>query len=246
MTDLGSLSFHFQGINREKQANAAVLKLEPPLILYCLLLGSWVEKPLLFTKLQEQGFAAADPNPAHTERGVEEAAADERAGSIDHGSALGDNSGGSTGERAHYTFVVEMDGQFFLTRCRRSKGNGDSRAFEAQVNDNSLRAESATKPGAGLFDSPETAIDSTILALSYSSNGCHDINNSPETTPRSQLAEQGTSTSNLHPHTPSSRLSSEPLHDSISTEGSRRARSEAMTPSSSPPLHHTRALPETQ
>jgi hypothetical protein len=79
-----------------------------------------IEK-LLFTKLQEQGFAAADPNPGHIERGVEEAVADERAGSIDHhGSALGDNSGGSTGERAHYT-VCRGDGRpVFLTRCRRS------------------------------------------------------------------------------------------------------------------------------
>jgi hypothetical protein len=33
-----------------------------------------VEK-LLLTKLQEEGFAAADPNPGHKERGVEEAAA---------------------------------------------------------------------------------------------------------------------------------------------------------------------------
>jgi hypothetical protein len=49
-----------------------------------------------------------------------------------------------------------------------------------------------------------------------------------------------------YPHTPSSRLSSEPLHDSISTEGSRRARSEAATPSSSPPPRHCRASPENQ
>ncbi|KAH0562296.1 hypothetical protein GP486_003014 [Trichoglossum hirsutum] len=182
---------------------------------------------LLFTKLQEQGFAAADPNPGHRERGVEEAAADERAGSIDHhGSALGGNSGGSTED----PIVLQ--------------GDGDSRAFEAEVNDNSLRVESATTPGAGLFDSPETAVDSTTLAPPCRSNGCHD---SPETAPRSQLVEQGASTSNsLHPHTPSSRLSSEPLHDSISVEGSRRARSEATTSSSSPPPHHARASPETQ
>lgn len=38
----------------------------------------------------------------------------------------------------------------------------------------------------------------------------------------------------------------EPLHDSISTEGSRRARSEATTSSSSPPPRHARASPETQ
>merc|ERR1712093_175490 len=99
----------------------------------------------------------------------------------------------------------------------------------------------------GLFDSSETAIDSTTPAPPCSSNRCHDIDNSPETAPRSQLAEQGASTSNsLHPHTPFSRLSSEPLHDIISTEGSRYARSEATTPSSSPPPRHCRASPENQ
>jgi hypothetical protein len=59
-----------------------------------------IEK-LLLTKLQEQGFAAAGPNPGHRERRVEEAAEDEKGGAIDrHGSVPGDNSGGSTGERA--------------------------------------------------------------------------------------------------------------------------------------------------
>jgi hypothetical protein len=62
-----------------------------------------------------------------------------------------------------------------------------------------------------------------------------------------RLAEQGASTlDSVHPHTPSSCLSSEPLHDSISTEGSRHARSEATTSSSSPPPRHYRASPETQ
>ena len=44
----------------------------------------------------------------------------------------------------------------------------------------------------------------------------------------------------LIPHTPSSRLSSEPLHDSISTD------SKATSPSSSPLIPHCRASPETQ
>jgi hypothetical protein len=85
------------------------------------------------------------------------------------------------------------------------------------------------------------AVDSTTLAP-RSSDGWHDIDDFPETAPRLQLAEQGASTSNsIHPHTPSSRLSSEPLHDSIiSTDF------QAATPSSSPLLHHCRALPETQ
>jgi len=142
-----------------------------------------------------------------------------------------------------------MDGQFCWHSVEDAivLSDGDSRAPETEANDVSLRAESATAPGAGLFESSETAIDSTTPAPPCSSNRCHDIDESPETVPRSQLAEQGASTSNsLHPHTPFSRLSSEPLHDIISTDGSRYARSEATTPSSSPPLHHCRASPETQ
>jgi hypothetical protein len=120
-------------------------------------------------------------------------------------------------------------------------------ASEAEANDVSLRAESATAPGAGLFDSPETAIDSTTPAPPRSSDRWHDIDDFLEPAPRSRLAEQGASTpDSLPPHTPSSRLSSEPLYDSISPEGSRRARSEATTSSSSPPPHHARASPETQ
>jgi hypothetical protein len=71
-----------------------------------------VEK-LLLAKLQEQGFAAPDPNPGHKERGVEESAVDERGGAIDHhGSALGDNSGGSLGERAHYPLSWKWTASF--------------------------------------------------------------------------------------------------------------------------------------
>jgi len=44
---------------------------------------------LLLAKLQEQGFAAANPNLGHKERGVEKAATDERGGGINrHGLAL--------------------------------------------------------------------------------------------------------------------------------------------------------------
>ncbi|MCJ1357476.1 MAG: hypothetical protein MMC33_007472 [Icmadophila ericetorum] len=184
---------------------------------------------LLFTKLQEQGFAVADPNPGHKERGVEEVATDERGGSVDQGrSAQSDNSGGSPDDP-----IAIM-------------GDGDLGASEAEANDVSLYAESIAAPGAGLFDSLETAIDSPTPAPPCSSDGWHDIDNYPETAPRIQLAEQGASTpDSVHPYTPSSRLSSEPLHDGTSTEGSRHARSEATTSSSSPP-RHCRASPETQ
>jgi hypothetical protein len=119
------------------------------------------------------------------------------------------------------------------------QGDGDSSASEAEVNDNVLCAESVAALGAGLFDSLEIAIDSITPAPPCSSDGWHVINDFPETAPHLPLTEQGASTSkSTHPHTPSSRLSSEPLHDSISTEGSRHARSEATTPSSSPPPHY--------
>jgi hypothetical protein len=114
-------------------------------------------------------------------------------------------------------------------------------ASEAEANGVGLRAESATAPGAGLFDSPETAIDSTTPAPPRSSDGWHDIDDFLEPAPRSRLAEQGASTpDSLPPHTPSSRLSSEPLHDSISTD------SKATTPSSSPLTRYCRASPETE
>ncbi|PVH70467.1 hypothetical protein DL98DRAFT_133862 [Cadophora sp. DSE1049] len=71
--------------------------------------------------------------------------------------------------------------------------------------------------------------------------------------PRLRLAEQEASTSDsMRPYNPSSRLSSEPLHDRISTEGldTRRARSEATTshsarPRSQPP-RRSRASTENQ
>jgi hypothetical protein len=79
-----------------------------------------VEK-LLLSKLQEQGFAAADPNPGQKERGVEEAAADKRGRAIDrHGSIPGDNSSGSTGESAPTTLCRGNGGPVLLTQCRRS------------------------------------------------------------------------------------------------------------------------------
>jgi hypothetical protein len=102
---------------------------------------------------------------------------------------------------------------------------------EAEANDGSLRAESVTAPGAGLFDSPETAIDSLTPAPARSPDGWHDIDDFPEPAPRLRLAEQRASPDSL-PHTPSSRLSSEPLHDNISTD------SKATSPSSSPPPRH--------
>jgi hypothetical protein len=75
----------------------------------------------------------------------------------------------------------------------------------------------------------------------FSSNRYHDIDISPETALRLQIAEQGVSTLSFpHPHTPSSRT------DSIRTEGSRRTRSEATKFSCSPPLRHARGLIETQ
>merc|ERR1711939_557475 len=178
---------------------------------------------LLFIKLQAQGFTTGVRAPGKTGR-VEEVAADERGGSVDQSrSAQSDNSGGSPDDP-----IVLL-------------GDGNLSASEAEANDVSLRAESATVPGAGLFDNLETAIDSITPAPPRSSDGWHDIDDFPEPAPRLRLAKQGASTPDLlTPHAPSSRLSTEPLHDSISTG------SGATTPSSSPPLQHCRASLETQ
>ncbi|MCJ1345826.1 hypothetical protein MMC31_004035 [Peltigera leucophlebia] len=133
---------------------------------------------LLFTKLQAQGFTTGGRDPDKT-GGVEEVAADERSGFVDQSrSAQGDNPGGSPEDP-----IVLL-------------GDGDLSASEAEVNDVSLCAKSATAPGAGLFDSPETAFDSTTPAPPCSSDGWHDIDDFPETAPRLPLAGQGASTSN--------------------------------------------------
>jgi hypothetical protein len=83
---------------------------------------------------------------------------------------------------------------------------------EAKVDDNGLRAESAAVD-AGLFDTLETAIDSTILAPPSNPDGRQDVDDFLET-PRLRLAEQGASTFNsMRPHASSSHASSEPLNE---------------------------------
>ncbi|KAH7330014.1 hypothetical protein BKA65DRAFT_48136 [Rhexocercosporidium sp. MPI-PUGE-AT-0058] len=127
---------------------------------------------LLFTKLQAQGFTTGGRGPDKT-GGVEEVAADERGGSVDQSRpAQSDNSGGSPDDP-----IVLL-------------GDGNLSASEAEANDVSLRAESATPPGAGLFDNPETAIDSTTPAPPRSSDGWHDIDDFPKPAPRLRLAWQ--------------------------------------------------------
>merc|ERR1711939_795452 len=83
---------------------------------------------LLFIKLQAQGFTTGVRAPGKTGR-VEEVAADERGGSVDQSrSAQSDNSGGSPDDP-----IVLL-------------GDGNLSASEAEANDVSLRAESATVP----------------------------------------------------------------------------------------------------
>ncbi|KAG9228075.1 hypothetical protein BJ875DRAFT_269774 [Amylocarpus encephaloides] len=182
---------------------------------------------IFYTALQKEGFATDNRRLDNTAFVVSDAIA-ERGGYLnDDGSAPGDTSGGSPED----PIVLQ--------------GDGDPSASEAKANENGLRVESAVAPGARLLDSPETAIDSTAPALPHSSDGWHDIDDF-EPAPRLRLVEQVASTSDpLPPDPSSSRLSSEPFHDSISTEGSHRARSEA-TASSSPPPRHWRASPDTQ
>jgi hypothetical protein len=65
----------------------------------------------LYTALQKEGFATENRRPDNTAFGVGDATTDETGGSLDNRSAIGDKSGGSPGEHAHYT-IVEIDGQF--------------------------------------------------------------------------------------------------------------------------------------
>jgi hypothetical protein len=79
----------------------------------------------------------------------------------------------------------------------------------------------------------------------------HDIDDLPEPAPRLRLAEQGALTSDsIRPHAPPSRLSSEPLRNSIGAIDlyPSRARSEATTSARprSPPPCSFRASPENQ
>ena len=122
-------------------------------------------------------------------------------------------------------------------------GDDDSNASEAEVDDGG-RAKS-TELDAGLLDSPDTAVDSTTPAPP-SSDGWYDIDDFPETAQRSRRSEQRASTSDcMRPYAASSsRASSEPLHDHISTADhcTVRASSEATMshparPCNQPPDH---------
>jgi len=209
---------------------------------------------LLLTKLQEQGFTTEDRDPDKA-GGVKEVASEERDSSVDQSrSAQSDNSGRSPGKRAHYTFCCRNRQSVFFW-CGVDDpiillGNNDLSTSEAEVDNISLCAES-TKLDTGLFDSPENTVDLITPTPSFSSDGWYNINDSTETALCLRLAEQGASTPNSI-HAPPSRLSSEPLHDSIGTVDPhpRRARSEATTSCSahprSPPPRSARASPENQ
>ena len=107
----------------------------------------------------------------------------------------------------------------------------ESNASNSEAVDGSLHAESA-EPDVGFSSSLETAVDSRPLAPPSNPEGCHEIerNDFTETAQRLRFAEQEASTSDpMRPYGPSSRPSSELLHDRIGTEDlyTHRARSEA-------------------
>ncbi|PMD57092.1 uncharacterized protein K444DRAFT_46455 [Hyaloscypha bicolor E] len=112
---------------------------------------------LLFTKLQEQSFITEDRGLDKTRFGVEEVALEEKGGAVD---------------QSRSTQSDNLDDPIVLQR------DDDSSTSEAEVNNNTLRAESVGVLGAGLFDSLEIAVDSTP-APPPSSDGWHDINNPP-------------------------------------------------------------------
>jgi len=101
------------------------------------------------------------------------------------------------------------------------------------------------------FNSPETAVDSTALAPS-SPNGWHDIDNFPETAPRLPAEQEALMSYFLRPYNPSSRLSSELLHDRIDIEASIRVTIDPrpqyaiLLALKSPPPRYSRTSPENQ
>jgi hypothetical protein len=98
------------------------------------------------------------------------------------------------------------------------ESNTSETDFDSSSSD---RAESA-EADAGLFSSPETASESRIpVSLSSPKRPFHDVesNDFTETTQNMRLAEQEALPSDsMRPYGQSSRPSSEPLHDRISTE----------------------------
>ncbi|KAI9770863.1 MAG: hypothetical protein M1839_003026 [Geoglossum umbratile] len=115
-------------------------------------------------------------------------------------------------------------------------GDDESNASDSEVFDSNLRAESAG-PDAGSSSSPETAVNSRPLAPPSSLDGWYDIDDYPKTVQRLRLAEGALTSNSMCPYNPSSRLSSELLHDRIDTGGlnTHRARSETATSHSARP-----------
>ncbi|TVY20230.1 hypothetical protein LARI1_G001640 [Lachnellula arida] len=182
---------------------------------------------ILYPALQKKGFTTVDPSSDNTTL-VEEVASEEKASFIDYTRLVPSSSG-------------SPDNPIDLL------GNDNSSASEAEVDDNSIRAEYA-KPDMSFFDGPETAVKSITPAPSFSPDRGHDIDDFPETAPRLQLAEQGASTPDSIPlYNPSSHLSSESLHDRIDIEGfyTRWARSDSTHPQSPSP-RQSRTSPENQ
>jgi len=163
---------------------------------------------ILGTVLREQGFPAEDYSTDNTNGGFKKVALGERGGSIDYSrSAPSDGSGKSQDN----SIVLKDD---------------DPKDCETDVDCGSQRAESAESDGA-LFSSLETTFD-WRTSVSPSPGECHDI----ETAQHLRLTEQDAATSDpIQYHSPSSRPSSEPLHDHINAEDNctDHARSETIT-----------------
>ncbi|PVH68166.1 hypothetical protein DL98DRAFT_542612 [Cadophora sp. DSE1049] len=161
-------------------------------------------KQLLYTTLQKDGFAVEDQRQNNTAYGVGDVTIKERGGSLDNGSAAGDNSGGSLRD-----LIVLL-------------GDDNSSASEHEVDDSSLHTESETADE-GLLDSLKTAIESKTPCPPSNPDMCRDINNFLETAQRLQRSKQNPSTStsdSMRPHTSfSSRSLSELLHKHTSTAG---------------------------
>ena len=204
----------------------------------------------------EGGLTTEDPSPENIARGVNEVAPEKISGSVGHSSSTSDYSTGTSRSKRAYDLPLWKRNPLSPFLASDSVvgnlivlGEEELDDFEAEADYGNHRGESA-EPDAGLVGSTKAAFNSRTLVPPSSPQGCHDTepHDFNKTAQRLLLAEQEASASDsIRRYNPSSRGSSEPLHNGIGTDGlyRGRARSEAATshfaPSHSQPPRCSRA-----
>ncbi|KAH0565140.1 hypothetical protein GP486_001473 [Trichoglossum hirsutum] len=155
---------------------------------------------LLYTTLKREGFAMENSSPDHRAQGVEEGVLEVRASFIDHNRSASSDSSGSSRDNP----IVQL-------------GDDELNVSDSEVVDDSLYAKSAGLV-IGSSSSSETTIESRTLGPPSNPEGYHETgrNDFTTTAQRLQFTEQKAPTSDpIRSYGPSSRPSSEPLHDYI-------------------------------